>query len=90
MVTDGGTKNITIAGASMMGRARWLSYAAGRKVNAVTQGDRDFSWLRLLGWGRPAVRTTTPACGSSTPANGRFRRTTNGQRTFDAGLSLYR
>lgn len=76
MVTDGAQKNVTVSiGADLAeGRGHVLAYAGYRAVNAVTQGDRDFSTCGLSGSLDPDVGV---ACGgSSTSANGRFRRTT--------------
>ncbi len=78
MVTDGGTKNITISlGAGFDdGRGHVVAYAGWRKVNAVTQGDRDFSYCGYSA-GTTSSSNYYTCGGSSTSANGRFRRTTN-------------
>jgi outer membrane receptor protein involved in Fe transport len=75
---DGATKTITATfGASADdGRAHITGYVGWRRVNAVTQGDRDFSY------GGFSAETSSGSPyhtvgGSSTSAFGRFRRTQN-------------
>lgn len=70
---DGATKNVTLTvGAGFDdGRGHVTAYAGWRKVNAITQGDRDFSYCAY-------TASSSGSCGgSSTSANGRFRRTVN-------------
>ena len=77
MTTDGGQQNITLSiGADLGGERRGhvLAYASYRKINPVTQGDRDFSACGLSG----VVGNSDAglSCGgSSTSVTGRFRRT---------------
>jgi outer membrane receptor protein involved in Fe transport len=70
---DGATKTATATfGASMAdGRGHVTAYLSWRSVNAVTQGDRDYSYCSYS-----AVSSVGGLCGgSSTSAFGRFRRT---------------
>lgn len=69
----GATKNVTLTlGAGFDdGRGHVTAYAGWRQVNPVTQGDRDFSYCAY-------TATSSGSCGgSSTSANGRFRKTNN-------------
>ena len=71
--TGGATKNVTLTlGAGFDdGRGHVTAYAGWRQVNAVTQGDRDFSYCGY-------TASSSGSCGgSSTSVNGRFRRTQN-------------
>jgi outer membrane receptor protein involved in Fe transport len=71
--TDGAGKTVTLTmGAGFDdGRGHVTAYAGWRRVNAVTQGDRDFSYCAY-------TATSGGSCGgSSTSAVGRFRRTVN-------------
>ena len=78
MTTDGGAINVTMTiGAGFDdGRGHVVAYAGWRKVNAVTQGDRDFSYCGYSA-GTSSSSNYYTCGGSSTSANGRFRRTTN-------------
>ncbi|MCC6927224.1 TonB-dependent receptor [Novosphingobium sp.] len=70
---DGATKqvNLTIGAGFDDGRGHVVAYAGWRKVNAITQGDRDFSYCAY-------TASSSGSCGgSSTSAVGRFRRTVN-------------
>lgn len=70
---DGATKTVNLAvGAGFDdGRGHVVAYAGWRRVNAITQGDRDFSYCAY-------TASSSGSCGgSSTSANGRFRRTNN-------------
>jgi outer membrane receptor protein involved in Fe transport len=75
---DGGTKNVTLVmGAGFDDdRGHVSAYAGWRKVNAVTQGDRDFSYCGYSA-GTSSGSDYYTCGGSSTSANGRFRRTKN-------------
>lgn len=70
---DGAGKNVTLTmGAGFDdGRGHVTAYAGWRKVNAVTQGDRDFSYCAY------SAQSGGNCGGSSTSANGRFRKTHN-------------
>ena len=72
--TVGGTgKNVTLTmGAGFDdGRGHVTAYAGWRQVNAVSQGDRDFSYCGY-------TASSSGSCGgSSTSINGRFRQTRN-------------
>lgn len=71
--SDGAAKNISLVmGAGFDdGRGHVTAYAGWRKVNAITQGDRDFSYCGY-------TASSGGSCGgSSTSAAGRFRRTQN-------------
>jgi len=73
MRSDGGTKNVSLTmGAGFDdGRGHVTAYVGWRKVNAVTQGDRDFSYCAY-------TASSSGSCGgSSTSVTGRFRRTVN-------------
>lgn len=78
MTTGGATKNVTLTiGAGFDdGRGHVVAYAGWRKVNAVTQGDRDFSYCAYSA-GTTSSSNYYTCGGSSTSANGRFRRTVN-------------
>ncbi len=77
-VTDGGTVNITatLGAAFDDGRGNVVAYAGWRKVNAVTQGDRDFSFCGYSA-GTTSSSNYYTCGGSSTSAAGRFRKTAN-------------
>ena len=69
----GAAKNVTltIGAGSSDGRGHVTAYAGWRKVNAITQGDRDFSYCAY-------TASSGGSCGgSSTSVTGRFRRTRN-------------
>ena len=71
--TGGATKNVSLTmGAGFDdGRGHVTAYAGWRQVNAVTQGDRDFSYCAY-------TASSSGSCGgSSTSVNGRFRKTRN-------------
>jgi iron complex outermembrane receptor protein len=73
--SDGASKTVTLTvGAGFDdGRGHVTAYAGWRKVNPVTQGDRDFSYC-----GYSASSSGSFSCGgSSTSINGRFRKTRN-------------
>jgi iron complex outermembrane receptor protein len=71
--TGGAGKNVTLTmGAGFDdGRGHVTAYAGWRQVNAVTQGDRDFSYCAY------SASSSGSCGGSSTSANGRFRTTRN-------------
>lgn len=78
MTTDGAVKTASATFGTSLGdgRGHITAYATWRQVNAVTQGDRDYSYCGY------SAETTSGSpyytCGgSSTSAFGRFRRTTN-------------
>ena len=75
---DGMTKNVTLTIGSSMdeGRGHVVAYAGWRKVNPITQGDRDFSYCGYSAGTSSGINYYTCG-GSSTSAVGRFRRTTN-------------
>lgn len=75
---DGGTVNVNLTmGAGFDdGRGHVTAYAGWRKVNAVTQGDRDFSYCGYSA-GTSSGSNYYTCGGSSTSANGRFRLTNN-------------
>lgn len=68
--------NVTFGAASGDGRGHVVGYAGWRKVNAVTQGDRDFSYCGYSA-GTSSGSPYYTCGGSSTSAVGRFRRTQN-------------
>ena len=76
--TDGAAKNVTLTiGAGFDdGRGHVTAYAGWRKVNAITQGDRDFSYCGYSA-GTTSGSNYYTCGGSSTSAVGRFRRTQN-------------
>lgn len=87
--TDGAAQTITATfGASADdGRAHVTGYASYRKVNAVTQGDRDYSYCGYSA-GTSSGSNYYTCGGSSTSAFGRFRRTVQ-TGTTPAGLPIY-
>lgn len=78
MTSDGAAINVTMTiGAGFDdGRGHVVAYAGWRKVNAVTQGDRDFSYCGYSA-GTTSGSNYYTCGGSSTSAVGRFRRTAN-------------
>ncbi|NML94568.1 TonB-dependent receptor domain-containing protein [Novosphingobium olei] len=78
MTTDGAAKtvNLTVGAGFDDGRGHVTAYAGWRRVNAVTQGDRDYSYCGYSA-GNSSGSNYYTCGGSSTSANGRFRRTTN-------------
>ncbi|WP_114227290.1 MULTISPECIES: TonB-dependent receptor plug domain-containing protein [Sphingomonas] len=97
MSTNGAIQNVTLTlGAGTGdGRGHVVGYAGWRKVNAVTQGDRDFSYCGYSA-GTSSGSPYYTCGGSSTSAFGRFRRTVqtgtnpaNGQPIYSATGSSY-
>lgn len=78
LTTDGATKtiNLTLGAGTDDGRGHVVAYAGYRRVNPVTQGDRDFSYCGYSAETSGGSQYHTCG-GSSTSATGRFRRTTN-------------
>lgn len=69
--TDGAAQNLTltVGGSLADGKGHVTLYAGYRKVNPVTQGDRDYSYCGY-------TAGSSGSCGgSSTSASGRFRKT---------------
>ncbi|WP_068070679.1 TonB-dependent receptor domain-containing protein [Novosphingobium lentum] len=75
---DGAGKNVnlTIGAGFDDGRGHVTAYAGYRRVNPVTQGDRDYSYCGYSA-GTSSGSNYYTCGGSSTAANGRFRRTQN-------------
>ena len=84
---NGAAKTITATfGTSMAdGRGHVTAYASWRQVNAITQGDRDYSYC-----GYSAEGATGGACGgSSTTPFGRFTRTVQSGTNPSTGAPVY-
>ncbi|WBO22390.1 TonB-dependent receptor domain-containing protein [Sphingomonas abietis] len=89
MTTDGSIKTVTATfGAGMDdGRGHVTGYASWRKVNAITQGDRDYSYCGFSA--ETSGGSPYHTCGgSSTSAYGRFRRTVQTGTTI-TGAPIY-